>query len=252
MRKFINVAHRGASSYAPENTFAAYDKALDMGVNHVEIDVHLTRDGHIAVIHDDTVDRTTDAHGRVADFTLDELRALEAGSWFSQEYEGERIRSLGETLEHYKGRLHFHIEIKQREISGGLARRTIDMVRGYGLTDSVTITSFRIEWLQEAAAYDSTLPKGWLVPMGNAAWDDSIIEQIITQSKELGLTQICPRANLTTPELVDRLHAEGFVVRCQGLYTEDLMRHVVDVGADGATVNFPDKMAEYLSAKGID
>ena len=248
MRKFINVAHRGASSYAPENTFAAYDKALVMGVNHVEIDVHLTLDGHIVVIHDDTVDRTTDGQGRVADFTLDELRTLDAGGWFSAEYEGERIRSLGETLEHYKGRLHFHIEIKQREIAGGLARRTIDMVRGYGLTDSVTITSFRKEWLEEAAAYDSELPKGWLVPMGPAAtWDDSIIEQ----SKELGLTQICPRADITTPELVDRLHAEGFVVRCQGLYNEDLMRHVVDVGADGATVNFPDKMAEYLRVKGI-
>ena len=251
MPEFINIAHRGASSYAPENTFAAYDKALAMGVNHVELDVHLTRDGHIVVIHDDDVDRTTDAEGRVANFTLDELRALDSGSWFSSEYKGERIRSLGETLEHYKGRLHFHIEIKQREISGGLARRTIDMVRGYGLTESATITSFRIEWLQEAAAYDSTLPKGWLVPMGSAGWDDSVIEQVIKQSKELGLTQICPRADLTTPDLVNRLHAEGFVARCQGLFNEDLMRHAVDVGADGATVNFPDKMAEYLKVKGI-
>ena len=247
MRKFINVAHRGASSYAPENTFAAYDKALAMGVNHIELDVHLTADGHIVVIHDDTVDRTTDAHGRVADFALSELRSMDAGSWFAPEFAGERIRSLGETLEHYKSKLHFHIEIKQREITGGLARRTIDMVRGYGLTDSVTITSFNKAWLAEAAAYDSTLPKGWLVPMGNVPWDDSIIEQ----SKELGLTQICPRADLTTPDLVDRLHAEGFVVRCHGLYTEELMRHAVDVGADGATVNFPDKMAEYLRSKGI-
>ncbi len=245
--QFMNIAHRGASSYAPENTFAAYDKALAMGVNHIELDVHLTSDGHIVVIHDDTVDRTTNAHGRVVDFTLDELRALDAGSWFSPDYKGEPIRSLGETLEYYKGRLYFHIEIKAREIAGGLACRTIDMVRGYGLTDSVTITSFSKEWLEEAAAYDSALPKGWLVPMGNVPWDDSIIEQ----SKELGLAQICPRADLTTPQLVDRLHDEGFVVRCHGLYDEDLMRHAVDVGADGATVNFPDKMAEYLKAKGI-
>ena len=248
MPKFMNIAHRGASSYAPENTFAAYDKALEMGVKHIEIDVQLTRDDHIVVIHDDTVDRTTDGQGRVADFTLAELQATDAGSWFRAEYSGERIRSLGETMEHYKGRLHFHIEIKQREIAGGLARRTIDMARGYGLTDSVTITSFRKEWLEEAAAYDAALPKGWLVPMGPAAtWDDSVIEQ----SKELGLTQICPRADITTQELVDRIRAEGFVVRCQGLYNEELMRHVVDVGADGATVNFPDKMAEYLRVKGV-
>ena len=247
MPRFMNIAHRGASSYAPENTFAAYDKALAMGVNHIELDVHLTSDDHIVVIHDDTVDRTTNAIGPVSNFTLNELRALDAGSWFGPEYKGEPIRSLGETLEHYKGRLYFHIEIKAREITGGLARRTIDMVRGYGLTDSVAITSFRKEWLEEASAYDSTLPKGWLVPMGSASWDDSIIEQ----SKELGLAQICPRADLTTPKLVDRLHAEGFVVRCHGLFNEDLMRHAVDVGADGATVNFPDKMADYLTTKGM-
>lgn len=248
MRKFMNIAHRGASSYAPENTFAAYDKALAMGAHHIELDVHLTRDDHIVVIHDDTVDRTTDAQGRVADFTLTELRAMDAGGWFDAEYAGERIRSLGETLERYKGRLYFHIEIKQREVAGGLARRTIDMVRGYGLTNSVTITSFRKEWLEEAAAYDSVLPKGWLVPMGpTATWDDSII----VQAKGLELAQICPRADLTTPDLVDRLRVEGFVVRCHGLFNEDLMRHAVDVGADGATVNFPDKMAQYLKTKGV-
>ena len=200
------------------------------------------------VIHDDTVDRTTDAQGRVADFTLDELRAMDAGSWFGAEYEGTSgYAHLARRWSTTRVGCNFHIEIKQREIAGGLARRTIDMVRGYGLTDSVAITSFSKGWLEEAAAYDSTLPKGWLVPTGSAGWDDSIIEQ----SKELGLTQICPRAELTTPELVDRIHAEGFVARCHGLYNEDLMRHAVDVGADGATVNFPDKMGEYLKAKGI-
>ena len=94
------------------------------------------------------------------------------------------------------------------------------MVRGYGLTDSVTITSFRKEWLEEATAYDSELPKGWLVPMGNAPWDDSIINLIIEQSKELGLAQICPRADLTTPELVDRFHAEGSSCAVKGCSTK--------------------------------
>ena len=107
---------------------------------------------------------------------------------------------------------------------------------------------FYKEWLQESVAHDSELPKGWLVPMGGNPWDDSIIQQ----SKEMGLTQICPRADITTPELVDKIHSEGFMVRCLGLFNEELMRHAVDVGADGATVNFPDKMTEYLKAKGIE
>ena len=248
-KTFMNIAHRGASSYAPENTFAAYDKALAMGISHIELDVHFTSDDHIVVIHDDTVDRTTDGSGPVSSKTLAEIQKLDAGSWFGPEYAGEPIHTLAEVLQHYKGRLHFHIEIKARDAKAGLARRTIDMVRGHGLTDSVTITSFHKQWLQEAADYDSVLPKGWLVPMGpGSQWDDSIIDE----SREIGITQICPRAEITTPELVEKIRAAGFGVRCHGVTNEELMRHSVDVGADGATVNFPDKMTEYLKVKGIE
>src|SRR5262249_30646832 len=79
---FMVIAHRGASSYAPENTFGAFDLAIEMGVTHLELDVHLTRDEHLVVIHDDTVDRTTDGVGSVTDHTLAALRTLDAGAWF--------------------------------------------------------------------------------------------------------------------------------------------------------------------------
>ena len=241
--EFLCVAHRGASSYAPENTFAAFDKALEFGVTHVELDVHFSRDGHLVVIHDDALDRTTDGSGPVADMTLAELRELDAGAWFGPEFAGERIRTLAEVFERYKGRLHFHVEIKAR--AEGLASRTADMVRAHGLTRDVTITSFWKPWLEEAKAYAPELAAGWLVPLGRgAAWDDAIIGQAL----ELGLEQVCPRANITTPELVDALRERGFVVRCQGVYDEALMRRVVDCGADGMTVNFPDKLLEYLAS----
>jgi glycerophosphoryl diester phosphodiesterase len=239
----MNIAHRGASSYAPENTFAAYNKALEMGVDHIELDVHFTKDGHIVVIHDDTVDRTTNGKGPVLEHTLAELRALDAGSWFSSEYAGEPIRSLGEILEQYKGRLYFHIEIKGA--SEGLSQRTIDMVRGYGLKDDVTITSFQKIRLEEAVAYAPDMPSGWLIPPGSRAWDDTYI----TQSKELGVTQICFRGDLATPELVANIHKEGFVARAWGVSNEQIMRQVVESGADGMTINFPDKLVEYLKTR---
>src|SRR5262245_46332535 len=88
---FLVIAHRGASSYAPENTLAAFDLALQMGVRHIELDVHLSRDGHLVVIHDDTVDRTTNGSGPVVHYTLAELQALDAGSWFGAAFAGERI-----------------------------------------------------------------------------------------------------------------------------------------------------------------
>ena len=243
--EFMNIAHRGASSYAPENTFAAYDKALAMGVNQIELDVHFTRDDHLVVIHDDTVDRTTDGSGPVADHTLVDLRSLDAGSWFSPQYAGERIRTLGEVLEHYKGRHHFHIEIKARQVPG-LATRTIDMVRGYGVANDVTITSFWKPWVDESRAYAPDIPTGWLVPLGpGSQWEDSIVDQAL----ESGFTQVCPRADIVTPEIVKMLHEKGFVVRCHGISNEDLMRHAVECGADGMTINFPDKLVEYLEAK---
>ena len=246
IKQFINIAHRGASSYAPENTFAAYDKALAMDTNHIELDVHFTSDDHIIVIHDDTVDRTTDGNGPVAEHTLAELRALDAGSWFGLQYAGEQIRTLGEVLEHYKGRHYFHIEIKAG-CSPGLATRIIDLVRGYGVANDVTITSFWKPWVDESRAYAPEMPTGWLVPQGpESQWEDSIADQAL----ESGFTQVCPRADIVTPNIIEILHSKGFVVRCHGIINESLMRHVVECGADGMTINFPDKLIEYLETKG--
>jgi len=234
--EFMIIAHRGASSYAPENTLAAFDLALHMGVPQIELDVHSSSDGHIAVIHDDTVDRTTNGSGPVASKPLAELRALDAGSWFEARFAGERIPTFGEVLERYKGRVHIHTEIKGR--MERLAQRTADLVRRYAMVDQVTITSFQIARLEEVRAYAPELPTGWLV--------EEVSATVITQARQLGLTQICPRANTVTPELVRRLHAEGFVIRAWGVADEVLMRKVVEAGADGMTVNFPDKLLAYL------
>ena len=236
---FMNIAHRGASSYAPENTFSAFDKALSLRVDQVELDVQFSEDGHIVVIHDDNLDRTTNGSGPVSAHTLAQLRSLDAGSWFGPEYAGERIPSLGEVLELYKGRLYLHIEIKGR--GKGLTQRTVDLVRGYGLVDSVSLTSFQETRLAEVWAYAPAIPSGWLV----WDWEDSDIGK----SKEMNLAMICPRADLVSPELVDRLHRDGFLVRAWGVSTEELMKQVVEAGADGMTVNFPDRLTAYLGRK---
>ena len=235
---FMVIAHRGASSYAPENTFAAFDLALRMGARHIELDVEATADGHIVVIHDDSVERTTDGSGLVTAQTLKTLQSLDAGSWFGQAFAGERIPLFDEVLRRYKGRVHIHTEIKGR--STHLSHRTVDLVREHGMTDQVTVTSFQKARLQEVRAYAPQLAAGWLLP--------EISDAVIAQARDLGLRQLCPRATTVTAELVSRLHAEGFVVRAWGVETEALMRQVVRAGADGMTVNFPDKLIAYLSA----
>ena len=232
------IAHRGASSYAPENTLVAFDLALEMGVRHIELDVDFTSDGHIVVIHDDTVDRTTNGSGPVTSHTLAALRALDAGSWFGDKFTGERIPTFHEVLERYKGRVHLHTEIKG--LSPSLSQQTADLIRTHGMEEQVTITSFQNVRLEEMRAYAPELPVGWLVVEASGA--------IIAQARAMGVTQLCPRANTVTPELVRRLHAEGFVARAWGVTTEDLMQQVVQAGADGMTINFPDTLMAYLQS----
>jgi glycerophosphoryl diester phosphodiesterase len=237
---FMAIAHRGASSYAPENTFAAFDLAIEMGARHLELDVHFSSDGHLVVIHDDTVDRTTDGSGPVTSRSLAALTALDAGAWFDPRFKGERIPTLGAVLERYWG-AHLHVELKGH--SAGLAQRAVDMVRSSGIATNVTITSFQKAKLEETRAYAPELPTGWLV--------GEVSDAVVAQARAMGLTQLCPRAGAVTPELVSRLHAEGLVVRAWGVATEDLMRRVVTAGADGMTVNFPDKLLAYLATPGL-
>ena len=237
---FMAIAHRGASSYAPENTFAAFDLAIEMGARHLELDVHFSSDGHLVVIHDDTVDRTTDGSGPVTSRSLAALTALDAGAWFDPRFKGERIPTLGAVLERYWG-AHLHVELKGH--SAGLAQRAVDMIRSSGIATNVTITSFQKAKLEETRAYAPELPTGWLV--------GEVSDAVVGQARAMGLTQLCPRAGAVTPELVSRLHAEGLVVRAWGVATEDLMRQVVTAGADGMTVNFPDKLLAYLATPGL-
>jgi glycerophosphoryl diester phosphodiesterase len=233
------IAHRGASSYAPENTRAAFDLAIEMGAGHIELDVHLTRDEQVVVIHDDTVDRTSNGAGPVTGHTLAALRELDAGSWFGPEFAGEGIPTLAEVLERYKGRVHVHTELKGH--SPSLAPRTADLIRHHGMEGQVTVTSFQKERLEEMRAWAPELPAGWLVPEAG--------EATLEQAEALGLVQICPSARTVTPELVHRLHAHGFAVRAWGVTTEHLMKQVVEAGADGMTVNFPDKAIEFLRSR---
>jgi len=114
------IAHRGASGYAPENTLAAFKRALALGATFIETDLQLSRDSHFVAIHDDTVNRTTNGQGKVHDLSLADLRRLDAGSWFGSEFTGERIPTLEEILEFSKKHdVVFYLELKPGGSWGG-------------------------------------------------------------------------------------------------------------------------------------
>lgn len=142
---FIICAHRGASGIAPENTMAAVAMALECGAPMIEIDVQYTRDRHMVVFHDDTLERTTDGSGPITDRSLDELLELDAGSWFSPSFAGQKIPKLIDVLEQIRGKAYVNIEIKPRPASEQTAREMaelLELVRSLDLMNACAFSSF--------------------------------------------------------------------------------------------------------------
>lgn len=137
------VGHRGALGHAPENTMASFARAVDLGVDVIEFDVHLSRDGEIVVIHDPELDRTTNGHGPVRDQTLSELKQLDAGSYFGAEFAGERIPTLDEVLEWARPRLAVDIEIKNAPLPyAGIEEAVIAALERQDMLDKAVVISF--------------------------------------------------------------------------------------------------------------
>lgn len=156
-------AHRGARDIAPENTLAAFQAALDVGADGIELDVCRCASGEIVVIHDDSVDRTTNSSGSVATIKLAALKALDAGAWFDARFAGETIPTLREVFEFVNGRMLMNIEIKGRALRGDSIESEIaELVRHFGMDDRVILSSFNPAALVRARQAAPHLPRGML------------------------------------------------------------------------------------------
>lgn len=142
--RVIAVGHRGAMKFAPENTLAAFDKAIEMGARAIEMDVRMTADGHFIIMHDARVDRTTNGAGYVAKMTLAEIKALDAGSWFGEAFTGERAPTLIEALRHLKGRAAIDIDFKAGPADA--AERIAAILDAEGYDDGSLVTVFVRAW----------------------------------------------------------------------------------------------------------
>ncbi len=149
MRNVFNcrvIAHRGASSYFPENTMIAFEKALEMKAHMIELDISFTKDKVPVVIHDDTVDRTTDGKGKVCDLSYAEIRRLDAGKWKNKKFKGEKISSLEEVLEMCSNVMPLNVEIKTESVSeileGGIEETALNLVNKYNMNHNVIFSSF--------------------------------------------------------------------------------------------------------------
>ena len=224
------IAHRGASGYAPENTRTAFDRALAMGADAIETDVQLTADGQLVLVHDTTVERTSNGRGPLADYTLAELRALDLGVWFAPEFVGARVLTLEEALDAYVGRIPLALEIKDPRAAVPLVR----LLAERAILDRVQVTSFYWTALLDAQGANPDLYLGFLTTI----FEEDTIDRCVRR----GFAQICPHVDRLTARRVALAHERGLNVRAWGLQRRDQVERLHDTGADGATCNWPDWM----------
>lgn len=228
-------AHRGASAHAPENTLAAFKLALEQNADGIELDVKLSSDGHVVVIHDPTVDRTTGAKGRVKDMSLADLRGLNAGSFFSQSFSHERIPTLEEVFETMGKRLFINVELTNyNSPRDHLVETACMLVKKFNLQKHVMFSSFFPSNLSKAGSYLPEVPRGLLALNGIAgAWARSF-------GYAFGKYQaLHPYWSDVSPEQVQRVHRLKGRVHVWTVNKAEDMRRLFHWGVDAIFTDDP-------------
>lgn len=230
----INYAHRGASAYAPENTLSSFYLGLLQGANGIETDVQRTKDGVLVLFHDDTLDRVTDGTGALSDYTFEELKTIKVyGNSVTHFY--DRIVALREFLEKFSCYdINFAIELKGE----GVEADTLSMIKEFGVFDRTTFTSFNFEYIKKIKEIDSTARVGWLTE--NPGEEET--EKLLA----IGGEEMSPKAECVTEDMVKRLKEQGLGIRAWGVFNVSLMKKMCLLHVDGMTVNFPDRLHQYL------
>lgn len=227
MKKPFLWAHRGDSVRAPENTMAAFAAAVESGADGIELDVHLASDAIPVVIHDETLERTTDASGAVSWTTSRQLAGMDAGTWFSPDFSGEPIPLLTEVLESFAGRLHLNLEIK--EFNAGLA--VLGLLKDYPAAD-VIVSSFDYEVLRLLREAEPALALGVLYSAGS--W-----RRAVRLAKGLSARSFHPVAHSVTRPMLAECARAGLLVHVWTVDSAAVARSLVRAGVSGVFTNDP-------------
>lgn len=232
----LNIAHRGASAHFPENTLGAFAAAIDTAADMCELDVQLTMDGALVVIHDETVDRTTDGRGRVDAMTLAELKRLDAGSWRAARFASERIPTLAEVFDLTEGGCGLNIELKATGVGEMVGR----LIRERKAQASTLVSSF--DWA-ELVQVQNVAPE---IRVGLLT--DRAAARVIDAAMQMKAFAINPAAKLVSLQLCARAHQQGLKVYTWTVDDPDDMRRLVEMGVDGIMTNDPEHLRTVLDS----
>jgi glycerophosphoryl diester phosphodiesterase len=233
----VIIAHRGYRKRYPENTLAAFAAAFDAGAGMVELDVTLTMDRRVVVLHDDTLDRTTDGRGQVRGFTLEELKQLDAGSWFDPRFTGERLPTLEEVLNLCPARGMVNIEIKAGAFEAGrlpdaIEEQVLTAVAERGMGDRVLISSFETRFLARIAERTNAPAVGVLT-------ERRVGSDPLSLCKRLRAFSWHPDFRSVTTATVRAMHAAGIMVFPYTVNRPEDFRGLLQMGVDGVFTDDP-------------
>jgi len=245
MSDIVCIAHRGASGngHCPENTLAAFDKAIKIGADCVECDVHSTKDGRIVIMHDNTLNRTTDKKGAIIDMSLDEIKKADAGSWFAKEFANERVPTLREFLDLIKRKAIAVIEIKPDNITD----KVIKDIEDADAAGDVLLQSFYPAAVKASLEISPRIPRALLIGGGIPVIRNSGILELLYKATEVGASTLNLSHNLITPALVKESHKRGVNVWAWTVDDETRMKELIEMNVDGITSNYPDKLLNVSS-----
>lgn len=248
-------AHRGGAGLAPENTLAAFRNGMALGADALEMDLHVTRDGEVVVIHDETLERTTNGMGGVADLTLEELKRWDAGGKFSPAFRGERLPTLREVIALVKAarntRIRLDLELKYAPDRPGqpedFEQRVLEILRETGFVLRVNAISFHHPSLATMKALEPRIRTGLLAGGRQAPQDP------VALVRRYHADYYSPSVRHVTPEVVAALHRAGIPIAPWTVNEESEMRRLIDLGigtfaGDGIVTDYPDRLLTLLKA----
>ncbi|MFZ5827721.1 MAG: glycerophosphodiester phosphodiesterase [Bacillota bacterium] len=229
----LRIAHRGAAGTHPENTMAAFRRAVEIGVDGIEFDVHRTMDGHLVVIHDASVERTTDGSGLVMAMTLEEVQALDAGAKKGPEFAGERVPTLRELIRSTSPEVFLFLELKAGSVHyPGIEEELVALLKEEGAMQRTQVSSFDHHALKRLHEIEPDLPLGML-------FTANLLDPVAL-AREIGCEALHPAWEWVTEEMVEKAHAAGLKVNTWTVNHPFAIARVQVFGVDGIMSDYPE------------
>ncbi|PHG52450.1 glycerophosphodiester phosphodiesterase [Bacillus toyonensis] len=248
-----NIAHRGASAYAPEHTIAAYKLGQQLKGDYIEIDLQMTKDGHLLAMHHETVNRTTNGKGLVKEHTLEEMKQLNVGSFFNEKYpnlakkefENAKVPKLKEIIEMFGHNANYYIETKSPDEYPGMEEKLLEIIKYYQISDKVIIQSFSEESLQKIHSLHANIPLVQLLSYQKSVQLNELeIEKYKTYCIGLGMNY-----KYIDSAYVKKIKKHGLEVHPFTVDNEKDMKKLLSWGVDGMFTNYPDRLHSILDLK---